>query len=215
MLKALGHLLLFVINIYMLILFIRIVISWIRVPQKKWMTYIQKVTDPVINFFRKNTPIKIGMLDLSIIVLFLILFATRMFIRDILIDGRQVTAVYLLTVVVSVVNVIYGWISFLVIVVSVVLFFASVMRKGQSNPIIMTFRTFLGPVLAGMRKMIPINSPYADAVYCAILTIATIVLWAIVGPMLSNVIASLNTTENGMFQEIIEGSEETFDYEYP
>ncbi|MFN4175226.1 MAG: YggT family protein [Parachlamydiaceae bacterium] len=60
-------------QIYLIMLFIRILISWFpEYSEKKWVQFIAFYTDPYLNLFRKIIP-PIGMIDISPIFAFLAL----------------------------------------------------------------------------------------------------------------------------------------------
>ncbi len=72
-------------QVYMLLLIIRIIGSWIPdLQQTKFMQFIGFYTDPYLNIFRRIIP-PLGMLDLSPIVAFLFLGLLRYIITQILI----------------------------------------------------------------------------------------------------------------------------------
>lgn len=52
-------------QIYLIMLFIRILMSWLpELNEKKWVQFIAFYTDPYLNLFRKIIP-PLGMFDLS------------------------------------------------------------------------------------------------------------------------------------------------------
>lgn len=58
-------------NVYMLMLFVRILGSWVpEIQQYRFMQFISFYTDPYLNMFRKIIP-PIGFLDISPIIAFL------------------------------------------------------------------------------------------------------------------------------------------------
>lgn len=60
-------------DIYKLLIFARIVVSWIRIdPYNPIVKFIYEMTEPVMGPFRRIIP-PIGMIDISPIVLFLVL----------------------------------------------------------------------------------------------------------------------------------------------
>jgi YggT family protein len=65
-------------NIYMFIIFIRIILSWTNPnPWNKAVQFIYKLTDPFLNFIRRFIPLQAGMFDFSPIVAVLILSLLR------------------------------------------------------------------------------------------------------------------------------------------
>jgi len=62
----------FAVNLYVFILFVRIVISWFPAvdPFHPIVIWLRKLTDPPLEWLRRNIPIYIGMFDLTPIILF-------------------------------------------------------------------------------------------------------------------------------------------------
>lgn len=76
---AILHYLLFFIafaaRIYSFILVIRVVISWINPdPYNPVIRFLYSITDPLLDLFRRLLPIRIGMIDLSPLILFGLLY---------------------------------------------------------------------------------------------------------------------------------------------
>jgi YggT family protein len=61
------------INILLVLIFIRVLLSWIPASLGKFRVFIYEVTEPILGPLRKLIPPMGGMLDLSPIVAFLIL----------------------------------------------------------------------------------------------------------------------------------------------
>jgi len=65
----------FAARIYSFILVIRIIISWINPdPYNPVIRFLYSITDPVLDLFRRLLPIRIGMFDLSPLVVFGLLY---------------------------------------------------------------------------------------------------------------------------------------------
>jgi YggT family protein len=59
----------FLVTIYMLIIFVRIILTWFQgMDQGGFQEILAKVTDPYLNWFRRFPALKIGYMDLSPIV---------------------------------------------------------------------------------------------------------------------------------------------------
>ena len=71
--SLIGFILIIILNTFSLILTIRIILSWLVLPPSVFIYWINKMTDPIINFFKKRFPIRLGFLDLSIIIPFLLI----------------------------------------------------------------------------------------------------------------------------------------------
>jgi YggT family protein len=56
------------VGIYSILLFIRIIISWFgSFAQNKLVDFISQITDPYLDWWRKNLPIRIGVIDFSVV----------------------------------------------------------------------------------------------------------------------------------------------------
>lgn len=76
-------------QIYYLLLFVRIILSWFPVNQyNEWVKIIHKLTDPYLDLFRKIIP-PFGMIDFSPIVAFIAL----MFIQNVIIRILYATGI--------------------------------------------------------------------------------------------------------------------------
>jgi len=64
----------FAVYLYQLILLIRIFLSWINPdPYNKLVMFLYGITDPLLDLARRFIPIRIGMFDLSPIIVFFLL----------------------------------------------------------------------------------------------------------------------------------------------
>lgn len=84
-LSAIGQLLGSIIQIYILVLVIRAVLSWVNPdPSNFIVQFLYGITDPVLSWARKKIP-PIGMLDVSIIlVIFGLYFLDAFLVRSLL-----------------------------------------------------------------------------------------------------------------------------------
>ena len=67
---VIGSVLLFLLQVVNLALIIRVFLSWITLPPNRFSYYLNRWTDPIVNFFRKYFPLRVGILDLSIMIPF-------------------------------------------------------------------------------------------------------------------------------------------------
>lgn len=88
-------------TIYMMIIFVRIVMTWFSgVSYGRVYATLASVTDPYLNWFRQNTPIRFGVMDFSPIVGILTLGVAQNVFTQLAVAGR-VTVGYLLAVSIS------------------------------------------------------------------------------------------------------------------
>jgi YggT family protein len=66
-------------KLYMIVLFARVIISWIRVPYNQIVHVIYQLTEPVLRPIRRRMPMSIG-LDLSPMIVFLALLGIQIVI---------------------------------------------------------------------------------------------------------------------------------------
>ncbi|MCI0443068.1 YggT family protein [bacterium] len=65
-----------IIKIYMIVLFARVVISWIRVPYNQIVHMIYQITEPVLRPIRRRMPMSLG-IDFSPMIVFLLLLGIQ------------------------------------------------------------------------------------------------------------------------------------------
>jgi YggT family protein len=82
LLEALAQLLYYALNIYMWIIIIRAVLSWVNPdPYNPIVRFLHQITDPVLHPIRRRLPF-MGGIDISpIIVIFAILFLQTFLVR--------------------------------------------------------------------------------------------------------------------------------------
>ena len=82
---ALGHIANFVISIYIFIIFVRVIISWVNPdPYNTIVQLLYTLTEPVLRPFRNIVPL--GPIDVSPIFVFLLLYFLRSFVVSSLIQ---------------------------------------------------------------------------------------------------------------------------------
>lgn len=94
LLVYLANLLEIAVNLYVFILFVRIVLSWFPAvdPYHPIVIWLRRLTDPPLDWLRKTIPIYIGMFDLTPIILFFgLLIAKRILISILLTIARGLT----------------------------------------------------------------------------------------------------------------------------
>ena len=85
--RIIGHLLLGLLKLYTLLIFIRIVFSWVMVSySNRVMRFLFKTTEPLLAPLRRAIP-PVGMFDVSCLVAFVILWVFQMAIKGTLLRG--------------------------------------------------------------------------------------------------------------------------------
>ncbi len=82
--RIVGHLLYGFLNVYSLLIVIRIVFSWVLDHSNRFLRFLMRLTDPVLEPFRRIIP-PIGMFDISPIVVLLLLNFLQIAVRAVLI----------------------------------------------------------------------------------------------------------------------------------
>jgi YggT family protein len=77
--RAVATILDTVIVVYMVLLFARVVLSWVRLPYSPIVRVIYQMTEPVLRPIRRRLPVSLG-IDFSPMIVFLLLAVIRMVI---------------------------------------------------------------------------------------------------------------------------------------
>lgn len=77
-----------VLELYNILLIVAVIVSWVSPdPYNPFVRFLRSVTEPVFNWIRTKLPFTmVGMLDLSPMVAFLIIYFLRLFLIRTLID---------------------------------------------------------------------------------------------------------------------------------
>jgi len=107
----------FLISIYMMIIFIRIILtwfSWLRDSQIR--DVLARITDPYINLFRRFTFLRIGYIDLSPMAAIVVLSLVNRFLTTLAFHGRITIGITLALVLQAVWGLVSVVLGFLIIV---------------------------------------------------------------------------------------------------
>jgi YggT family protein len=86
--RALAYILDSVITLFLIILFARVILSWIRLPYNAIVHAIYRMTEPVLSPIRRKLPMTWG-IDLSPMIVFLLLLAIRIVVVGSILDYVQ------------------------------------------------------------------------------------------------------------------------------
>lgn len=90
-----------IISLYMVVIFIRIIMTWFRgIDTGRAEAFLSSVTDPYLNWFRRNVPARFGALDFSPVVGILVLGLANSIASQLAIAGT-ITFAYILAIIVS------------------------------------------------------------------------------------------------------------------
>jgi len=177
-----GKGLYFIIGFYILLLTVRVLISWINLPPNSFTMWICKTTDPVLDFFRKKFPIRFGVFDLSIIVPITILLVLGKVVSDFMItelyEPRMIiNAWYLIGLLLFVADIIIGFvISIYIIVILIILIFTLFGQSGGYNQTLSYFYAVINPMIKYTGKFVKLKSPHQSE----ILSLALLLLFFII-----------------------------------
>jgi YggT family protein len=75
LLYGLAQVLNSIINLYLIVLIVRIALTWVNAdPYNQIVRIINSLTDPVLYFVRRKVPLTFGQIDFSPILIFLLLY---------------------------------------------------------------------------------------------------------------------------------------------
>lgn len=172
-----GQILLIIINVYLLLLTIRVLLSWFTLPPYSWVNWIRSATDPVVNFFRKNFPIRIGFLDLSILIPFFLFGLLSKIISDFTLAGRVLSFFYFIEIILYILYFIFSFMIFGLFIATILLLIVNLISPQTYNPVITMLRSIIDPIVFKIRRVIPLKSRNADVIYLVI----TALIVAIIG----------------------------------
>jgi len=173
--SLIGFILIIILNTFSLILTIRIILSWLVLPPSVFIYWINKMTDPIINFFKKRFPIRLGFLDLSIIIPFLLIHILNRVISDLMINNRIPTLFYFFDILFFIIESIISIILTILLIFTIVLFFVNIFAPYSYNPFITSMRSVIDPIVINISKIIKINHKYSDRIYLVIVFILIII----------------------------------------
>jgi uncharacterized protein YggT (Ycf19 family) len=177
---AIGRIIILLITIYWFMLILRIILSWINIPHSRWVYWLCKFTDPVIDFFRRNFPIRIGAIDLSIATPLILLSILGKLTTDFMIGNEPFNSIfniwYILTLLVYIVKFLYNFVLFVLIFLVFILLIAKLLAPNVQNPFISGIRSFLNPMLDFLDRLFKIKSTRSDIIYLIILLLFFIII---------------------------------------
>jgi len=104
-------------GIYSLIIFIRIVFSWMRgIVSPKVIDFLNKLTDPYINWWRSKLNLRIGFLDFSVVAAITSLYLLQNIFNMLYVTGRITIGNFLAIVLISAWSVISFILGFCIII---------------------------------------------------------------------------------------------------
>jgi len=137
----------FLINIYMMIIFIRIILTWFSwMGNSKFQEILTKITDPYLNWFRRFEFLRIGFLDLSPIAALGVLSLVSRIVTTLARYGTITVGIILAMILQAVWGAVSFFLGFLIIILLLYLI-AGLTSQDISNPFWRIIDTISRPVL--------------------------------------------------------------------
>ena len=152
-----------VLSVYMVVLMIRVMLTWFRASQSSRLYYyLSAVTDPYLNWFRRFSALRFGMIDFSPIIAFVVLGFLINIFSSIAAYGT-ITVGIIIAMLINGIWSIFSFILVLLIILSVIRLLTSTVIRGgflvQMSPGI---DSIIEPVTSWVRRTIFRNkfTPY-------------------------------------------------------
>ena len=144
----------FLVNIYMMIIFFRIILTWFSgIGRSRIQDILEGITDPYLNWFRQFTFLKIGVLDLSPIAALGVLSLVNRILSTLAHHGRISIGIILALLL----QAIWGAASFILgflILVLVLRFVAHLLGQNSNNSFWNIVATISEPILYRINRII-------------------------------------------------------------
>lgn len=175
--NIIGTFLLFVLQIVNLALMIRVFLSWITLPPNRFTYYLNQVTDPIVNFSRKYFPLRVGILDLSILVPFFIIWLLNRLVSDIFLFNKLTRPVFWLIdfvifIISGALNVVFSVVFILLLIYLVM----TLLARASYSPLFYSIRSVMSSVLVRMEKLFKMPDTTRSEVICIIVIIICAVI---------------------------------------
>ncbi len=193
-----GTILLFLLQVVNLALIIRVFLSWITLPPNRFSYYLNLVTDPIVNFSRKHFPLRVGILDLSILVPFFIIWLLNRLVSDIFLFNKLTRPVFwfidfVLFIIAGALNVIFSVIFILLLIYLVM----TLLARATYSPLFYSIRSVMSSIIVRMEKIFKMQDTTKSEIICILIII---VCTMIVGGLLNFGLTMLSSFLNGVMK---------------
>ena len=175
------------ISVYMIILFIRILLTWFRgASLGRPYEILCRITDPYLNYFRRFARLKTARIDFSPLVAILVLVVVQNIFRTLATLGRITLGIVLSLIVAA------GWsaLSFLLtflFVIILIRLLSLMISSASVSPLWQTLDYIINPVVEKIRSIIHARKPLSYQAELLITGISILIL-SIVGRIIMNVL---------------------------
>lgn len=171
--KTLGA----VLSVYMILLMIRVMLTWFRTAQSGQVYhYLAVITDPYLNWFRRFSGLRFGVIDFSPIVAFVILGFVINILNSIATYGKVTLGIVLALLINGIWSIISFIMVLLIILAIIRLLGATVVRGGFIHQMASGIDSIIAPVISWVRKTVFRNkfTPYTTQLIVAIIILVVL-----------------------------------------
>lgn len=177
----LGQLLSAFIRIYMLLLTLRIFLSWFRLPDNSFTDILGRLTDPILNTFKRICPLQIGFFDLSPLIPLLLFSLCDSMVTTLLINGRSFSLGYIVEIILYIVQFFINIFSFIIALSAIILLIVDIFMPHSFMPIVTMMKSFLAPAIRWLQRHIWVNHRHSMRIYYIIILVATAIFSTLAG----------------------------------
>ena len=182
----------FLLNIYMVIIFVRIILTWFTgISTGGLVDVLAKITDPYLNWFRRFTFLRVGMLDLSPILALGVLSVVNGIFSTIAHYGTITIGIILALILQAIWGAVSFFIGFLIIIL-VLRLIALLARQSTYHPFWRVVDTISQPVLFRINRLF-FKGRIVNYLTSIILSIVSLVIIYIVLGILVSLVSGMLT----------------------
>ena len=142
-----------ILSVYMVLLMIRVMLTWFRAAQGHQVTrYLAAITDPYLNWFRRFSALRFGMIDFSPIIAFVILGFVINILNSIATYGKVTVGIILALLV----NGIWSILSFIIVLLAILIIIrilgATIIRGGFIAQMAGGIDSIIEPITSWVRR---------------------------------------------------------------
>lgn len=137
-----------IVSLYMMVIFIRIILTWFRgVSYGRAYELLASITDPYLNWFRRNVPVRFGALDFSAVAGILVLGLVNNILTQIAFTGT-VSVGHVLMIIIAMLWSLIRFFLVIFLVIGVVRLVGMVTSMDNSGRFWATLEQITNPLLA-------------------------------------------------------------------
>lgn len=159
-----------VLSIYMLIIFIRIMLTWIQpMAVSRVYDFLKKITDPYLNLFRGVKFLRGGRFDFSPVLAILVLVVLQNIALTLASYGKISLGIILALIVKAVWSGV-SFLAFLFIAIMVIRFIGYFLNRAGTSRFLQSLDTFIQPLIFRVQRILKPSRPMQYPVILAITT---------------------------------------------